>query len=136
MTRVAKSWRRRVHRAAMPISALIGILVVFGAVMFIENISLKIALIGFGLLVMQTGVWYMANPIFTSERKFPALRIKVDEFIGLVRDLNQAVVSGRPAAEVDAIAQAMHRAVDAMPGLAGQGDRIDGTAAVDREPVA
>ena len=117
------SWRRRVNRAAAPVAAIIGILVVFGAAVFLDNNLVRVAMVAAGILVVEAGVWYMAHPIFTSERRYPALRREVDNLIGLVRQLNHAAVDGVGRDEVERLKAALHASVDEMGRLAGKHGR-------------
>ncbi len=114
------TWRRRVNRSAASISAVTGILVVFCGVLFIDSSFPKMGVIAAGLLTMQAGVWYMANPILTSERRYTGLRDEIDAFIVHVRDFNQAVVDKSPEEEVKRLRIAMHESVEKMDRRAGQ----------------
>lgn len=113
------SWRRWINRTAAPISAVVGIFIVFCGVLFVDSDFAKIVTIALGLLVMQGGVWYMANPVLTSERRYTRLRDEIDDFINLVRQLNQAVVAKAPSDELEKLSSAMHESVDKMTALAG-----------------
>jgi len=117
------SWRRRINRSAAPVATIIGILVVFAAAVFLEKDVVRVAMIAAGVLVMEAGVWYLANPIFTSERRYPALRGEVDNLVGLVRQLNRAAVDGVGRDEVERLKAAMHDSVDEMGRLADKGGK-------------
>ena len=118
------SWRRCVNRGVAPVSAVIGIFVVFASVMFVEHEVTRLGLIGTGLLVMQAGVWYMANPLLTSERHNTVLRQEVDRFIGLVRQLDRAKVDDTPHEELTQLRASMHESVDRMSELAGTREEV------------
>ena len=68
---------------------------------------------------MEVGVWYMANPIFTSERHYTGLRDELDKLIHLVRQLNKSAVAHRSEVELERLRSAMHESVDEMSRLAG-----------------
>ena len=127
------TWRRWINRSAAPVCALAGITAVFCSVMFVKHDVTKIALIGAALLIMQAGVWYMANPILTSERRYTALRDEIDRFIALVRELNRAAVDGQPQPELDRLRQRMHDSVDKMGAVAGESARQPASAAAQPE---
>lgn len=72
---------------------IIGVALVLAAVLFFyQNLYLQIAIVLIGLVLIEAGIWNLANPILPSERKFLALRAEVDAFIGLVRRLNRAAL--------------------------------------------
>ncbi len=73
-----------------------------------------------GLLVMQAGVWYMANPIFTSERRYTGLRDELNNLIHLVRQLNKAAVADGAKDELERLRSAMHESVDEIAKLTGK----------------
>lgn len=117
------SWRRRINRSAAPVAAITGIVLVFAAAVFLEDVLVRVAMIAAGILVVEAGVWYMANPIFTSERRYPALRGELDNLIDLVRQLNHAVVDGVGRDEVERLKAALHDSVEEMGRLAGKGGK-------------
>jgi len=88
-------------------------------VLLVENQTTMLLLIATGLLVMQAGVWYMANPVLTSERRNLGLRTEVDRFIGLVRRLDRAVLASGTSDDVDKLRAGMHESVDEMGRLVG-----------------
>ncbi|MHC4921683.1 MAG: hypothetical protein ACYTKC_19115, partial [Planctomycetota bacterium] len=92
-----------------------------------------------GILLLEIGVWYAANPIFTNERRYVVLRSELDRFIDLVRELNKAAVTSGPGAEVDRLKTTMHESVDAMVRLADiESNRRSNNTSVDQpgnEPV-
>ena len=116
------SWRRKVNRVAAPGCSILGVLGIFGAIVFFPPGNVQIALITIGILVMEAGVYYMANPIFTSERRYPGLRGEVDDFIGLVRQLNRMGVAKASPEEFEVVQTAMRSSIDRMTELAGKPD--------------
>lgn len=72
---------------------IIGVLLVLAAVLFLfHNLYLQIAVVLVGLVLIEAGVWNLANPILPSERRYLALRDEVDLFIRLVRRLNRTAL--------------------------------------------
>ena len=108
---------------------LTGMLVVFVAVLTPQisaNLQLQVILVLIGILLVQGAVWKFANPFLPSERRYDDLRNEVDDFIGLVRDLNHAAVEARSstalvsADRLEEVLTRMHLSVDQMGRLAGR----------------
>ncbi len=118
--RVRPSWRRRLNQAAPVMSTLTGLLIVYGGFILLSNDIHKLIAVTIGLVFLEIGLWYGANPILTSERRYQALRHEVDRFINLTRELNAAVVQGMSQEEVDLVKNAMHASVELMGQLAGK----------------
>ena len=121
--------RKRIHWPALFDAALIygGALIIvimvtyMAADPFVRTAGIKrlqIAIVGFGLLANQIGVWHLASNMF-SGRRYLALRVEVDEFIKLVRSVNSAAVAG-DGARVEEVQRHMHQAVDRIVALAGK----------------
>lgn len=117
---VKPSWRRRLNQTAPVLSTLTGLLIVYGGFILLENDIHKLVAVTIGLVFLEIGLWYGANPVLTSERRYKALRHEVDRFINLTRELNSAVVQGLSQEEVDLVKNAMHKSVDLMGQLAGK----------------
>ncbi|MCA9738247.1 MAG: hypothetical protein R3E98_03115 [Gemmatimonadota bacterium] len=119
---------RKIFDVGLPIT---GMVLVFLAALWVQDLQLRVILILIGLLLIWVGVWKLANPLYPNERRFHDLRLEVDRFIALVRDLNQAALQQRVTDSSDAqdrtasILGAMRRSVDRMAALAGRepGDR-------------
>ena len=114
-----KTWRRTVNRYTPLVTALLGILLVFVGVISVEEGLARIATVAAGLVVLEAGVWYMANPIFTSERRYLHLRDELDNMIDLVRKLNRAALKPGGEEELKGLGSAMHESVDRMVEVAG-----------------
>lgn len=114
------TWRRRINRYSPLATAIAGILLVFGGVIFVAEGAARIAAIAAGLVVLEVGVWYMANPVFTSERRYVRLRGELDHFIDLVRELNRTAVAAGAREELERVKSAMYESVDEMVELAGK----------------
>jgi len=69
---------------------ILGTLLVFGAVVFISGQIPQIVVVLAGLLLLQAGVWKLANPLLPEDRTHLHLRREVDHFMELVRELNGA----------------------------------------------
>ncbi|MGK7912895.1 MAG: hypothetical protein AB4050_15690 [Synechococcus sp.] len=118
--RVKPSWRRRLNQNAPVMSTLTGLLIVYGGFILLQNDIYKLVAVTIGLVFLEIGLWYGANPVLTSERRYKALRNEIDRFINLARELNAAVVQGLSQEEVDRVKNAMHSSVDLMGQLAGK----------------
>lgn len=108
---------------------LAGMIVVFAAVLMPQisaNLQLQVILVLIGILLVQGAVWKFVNPFLPSERRYDDLRNEVDDFIGLVRELNHAAVEGRSstalasADRIEEVLSRMHLSVDQMGRLAGR----------------
>ena len=104
------------------ISAIVGMSIVFGgiAIFYVENPTTRVATIAGGMLVFLAGMWFAANPYITNERRYVGLRGEVDDFIGLVRQLNRAAVGIDPAERFGRIKAEMHDSVERLAVLAGR----------------
>jgi hypothetical protein len=114
--------RRKVD-ATLPV---LGIVLVLGAVLFLwQSLYVQLAVVIAGIFLIEAGIWKLAHPLLPSQRKYGALRAEVDDFIGLVRQLNAAGVereAGTAAGEarVEGARQAMLASVERMVEYAGQ----------------
>jgi hypothetical protein len=131
-----KTWRRGVNRRVAPVSAFLGVGIILVAGMYLERGPMLIGALALGVLVLQAGVWYMANPVLTSERRYAKLRERFDRFQELVRKLNRSVVAGAPPEQVERIRESMHATVDEMHQVAGMDAREAPGPAVSTEAVA
>ena len=71
---------------------------------------------GAGILLLEVGIWYAANPVFTNERRYASLRSELDRFIECVRELNKSAADGSEG-RFRSIKAAMHESVEAMVGM-------------------
>ena len=106
-----------------------GMFIVFAAMVVPDasrNLHLQVILALIGVLMIQAAVWKFANPFLPSERRFDELRNEVDDFIELVRDLNEVAIAAREThsledtGRVEHVLAEMHRSVDQMGRLAGR----------------
>lgn len=116
-------WMRKIFDVGLPIT---GMVLVFLAALWVQDLQLRVILILIGLLLIWVGVWKLANPLYPNERRYHELRLEVDRFIALVRDLNESALQQRlgetstAGERYDAVLAAMRRSVDRMASLAGQ----------------
>jgi hypothetical protein len=82
----------KVLNAGLPI---LGMVVVFGGVVFLEDRRTMILVVLLGILLIEAGVWKLSNPFLPTERRFNELRLEVDQFMELVRELNGSAVEAR-----------------------------------------
>ena len=134
---------RRVLEIALPV---VGMGIIFLSVLFGASINLQIQVLYvlFGVLILEAGVWGLANKLLPNERRYLGLRDEGDHFIGLIRKLNAAAVAKKEGTEDDEryrdALQQMHASVDRMGELAGQdvlagNAKGSGTGASSAEPA-
>ena len=123
-SRRLRRWRRRLD----PCVSVLGILVILGAVLFSQELRTQILVTTCGIVLMEVGVWRLAQRLLPSERQYHALRAEVDRFLQLVRYLNTAALA-RKAHDAPETHQAfaqvyqeMQQAVTRMATLAGKTD--------------
>lgn len=112
------SWKRRFNTYAPVAAVAVGLMILLSSLL-VENLIGWSMTVGAGVLVILVGFWYAVHPIFTSTRRYTALRAEVNQFIGLVRDLNSAAVSGSQE-EGERVKAAMLASVERMAELAGK----------------
>ena len=117
------TWSRRLARLAPVFVAVVGMILVFAAIMSLDprNTNVGIAVVAVGIFSLLMGMWYAANPYLKSERRYPELRAEVVSFIGLVQQLNAAACAGQPE-RIRGVTAEMHESVERMRDLAGQED--------------
>lgn len=106
-----------------------GMVVVFGGVVFLEDRRTMILVVLLGILLIEAGVWKLSNPFLPTERRFNELRLEVDQFMELVRELNGAAMEARgPEGDEGSWARfrntiaTMHASVERMGQAAGRGE--------------
>ena len=105
-----------------------GILLLYSAIVLSIG-WLQVAMFGLGFVIMIAGSWKLYNRLLPNQRYNTALRAEVDQFIGLVRDLNNAAICLEETPSKDhehafeAAQEAMHQSIDRMAGLAGKTGR-------------
>jgi hypothetical protein len=106
----------------VPLAAsLLGMILIFGSIVFfIDSDSWRIVGAATGIVVLLGAVWYAANPFYKRTRKYLLLRTETVLFIELVKQLNNAVVTGAPADEIERKKSEMHNTVDRIGAAAGK----------------
>ena len=116
--------KRRIRKlvdAGLPIA---GMLMVFASVLLVTELRTQIAFVLVGVILIEAGIWKLANPLLPSERKYSALRNEVDDFIRRIRTLNRTAIAanaGDTAAQLEReqILTELHAAVERMNSYAG-----------------
>ena len=92
---------RTIRKAVELGTPIVGMLTVFAAVLLIPPANLQVQLVTVlvGVLLIEAGVWGLTNPFLPNERQFLPLREEVDDFIDLVRQLNEAAIKRRAVRE-------------------------------------
>lgn len=118
--------KRNIRRSFEMIGTLIGILVIFGSVLFANDIGvqLQFMMVLLGVLIMEIGVWGLSSRLLPNDRKFKGLREEGDRMIELIRELNSAAIAkdlGRENAErFHRTLEEMHGSVVRMSEIAGK----------------
>jgi hypothetical protein len=120
---VRGGWRRAINKYVGLLAAMAGMALVLSSFLFLDNLLGWYITVIVGLLIVLAGFLYGAYPFMTSERRFHALRIEVDQFIGLVRRLNTAAFESQDA-EFHRIKAEMMASVERMSELAGKSDEV------------
>jgi hypothetical protein len=116
---------RKLRRMLHLLVPAMGMALVIGAVLFGDNLAVQLFLVVAGLLMTESGLWRLADPVLPDQRKYIALRAEADHFITLVRQLNTAALAtadGEAGSRfaIDEVQTEMHRSVDRMVNFAGQ----------------
>ncbi len=99
---------------------IIGGFILLDSLIVTHDLSQQIFLIFIGFSVLLIGTLRLYMPLLPNERHYTGLRKEVDDFITLIRQLNQAGILMRktPSEEqlhkIEEIQHAMHNAVDRM----------------------
>ena len=73
-----------------------------------------------GLAILVATVWFAANPFRWSSRRFGPLRTEVIAFIGLAKKINEQVLEGATAEEIEGSKAEMHETVERIALVAGE----------------
>jgi hypothetical protein len=107
---------------------LLGVCVTLGATLLIDAPHTRVGVVVFGLLLIEMGVWKLANQLLPDERQFHALRAEGDQFLLLLRHLNEtaAVLKHDRTPEnhraFEEVRELMHQSVERMAEVAGKTD--------------
>jgi len=126
-TETQSFWRilRQVIDTGLPI---VGVCITLGAVLFLEALHARVAVVVLGLLMIETGVWKLAHQLLPSERQFHTLRTEGERFLLLIRHLNDAALAlqdndtPETRQAVADIRDMMHQSVERMAEVAGKTD--------------
>jgi hypothetical protein len=105
---------------------LLGIVVIMGAVLCLRQVHAQIGVVLIGILVIELGVWKIAQEFLLNQRCCHTLRGELDRFIGLVRQLNDAALAVKTHETehhrqvFDETHEAMKQAVERMVQVAGK----------------
>lgn len=114
---------RHALRAILP---LVGMLVAFAGVLYLPGDTPRLIAVLVGILLIEAGVWNLANVILPSTRRHVELRSEVKLFLKRVRALSAAAVrADKSGAREDrdafeAVVAELHASVDRMREAAGK----------------
>lgn len=117
---------RKLRQALPVVLPTLGVALMIGALLSGTSAGWKIALILIGLLLTETGIWRLADPMLPEDRKYVALRAEAEHLVVLVRHLNTvavAVDAGEkegPRFAIEELKTEMHRTIDRMVSYAGK----------------
>ena len=119
-SRPVKRKIRRILEIALPVS---GMGIIFGSVLYgPSSLQLQVLFVLFGILILEAGVWGLANRLLPDERRYVALREEVEHFIVLVPHLNTAALAKKAGTEDDSryrnVLEQMHTSVNRMSEVA------------------
>ena len=115
---------QRIAKSIPVLASILGMGIIMGSItVFFDDSYYRVAGVTAGIFVLLLAVWYAANPFLFSTRRYLQLRVEVVRFIGLVRELNNAVVAGAQLGQVEQAQSALHEAVDRIAEAAGKTDR-------------
>lgn len=119
---------RNMRRSVEALLTIVGILIVFGSVLFGNDVGIQIQfmMVLLGVLLMEVGVWGLSSKLIPNERRFTRLRGEGDHMLQLIRELNTAAIA-KDRGEEDAkrfqnTLANMHESVVRMSELAAQED--------------
>ena len=115
--------RARPARSHLPMAAAVvgaTFAVAAAVIVYLGNDVGRILSIMVGLAILVATVWFAANPFRWSSRRFGPLRTEVRAFIGQVKQLNEQVVEGATAEEIEGSKAEMHETVERIARVAGE----------------
>ncbi|MFQ5993696.1 MAG: hypothetical protein ACE5K1_01265 [Acidiferrobacterales bacterium] len=109
----------------------VGVAAILGAVLFVrEPLSIQIAIVGVGMLMLEVGSWKLRQHVMASRRSALALRAEGDGFLRLVRQLHAAALalkendSPEHHQAFEEVRDAMRQSVERMADLAGKTNAV------------
>lgn len=115
---------RHALKIALPI---VGTLVAFSGVLFVDGDSATLMTVLLGILLVEAGAWNLAGSILPPTRRFNALRSEVHALLARIPALNEAALRVRagpdgPTDEYQRLVAELHAIVDRMAAVAGRTD--------------
>lgn len=118
--RRSPSWHRKFNRYVGIVATSIGVATVLSSFFFVQDMFLWYVTVIGGLVIAIAGFLYGVFPVLTSGRRYLALRREVEEFVALVRELNDLAITSGKDSQFDAVKTAMHESVERMADLVGR----------------
>jgi hypothetical protein len=119
-----------VSRKAVSVGiSILGAALVFLAIILPQlsgDVGRQVLVALLGILLIEAGVWKLAERVLPTQRKYHALRAEVTRFLELTKSLNaralevKAIGSDEAHAAMQEDLQALHATVDRMAEVAGQ----------------
>jgi len=119
---------RKIRRKIDTMLTGLGIAFIFTAVLLGGSlgIEMQMPMALFGVLLMEVGVWGLAQKILPSDRHYSSLRTEGNRMLGLIRELNAAAIAKdlgkEDAKRFQATLEQMHESVVKMSELAALED--------------
>ena len=90
-----------IRKAIQPAISILGMVVVFGGVLLVppSNLRLMIMIVMVGVVILEVGVWGLAETILPNQRLYLSYRAEVTHFMSLVPELNAAALARDSGAE-------------------------------------
>lgn len=98
--------------------AVAGILLILGPLFLVENLTVQVAVVVLGVLMIEAAVWGLARNFLPDGRTYIRLREETEIFLEQVRTLNEAAVEGEDET-VERQRQRMKEQVDRLVDAAG-----------------
>jgi hypothetical protein len=114
---------RLVLRTVIPLA---GMFVAFAGVLYLPGDTPRLIAVLAGILLIEAGVWNLANVLLPSTRRYIELRAEVRRFLKRIPALNAAAVRAgesndrRDRDAMEAIVAELHASVDRMAAAAGK----------------
>lgn len=98
--------------------AVVGIVLILGPLVLVQDLTLQVAFVVVGILMIEAGVWGLARNFVPDGRTYIRLREETEIFLEQVRALNEAAVEGEDET-VERQRQRMKEQVDRLVDAAG-----------------
>ncbi len=113
---------------------LAGMMVAFVGVVYFQEDSARLLSVLAGILLVEAGVWNIANRVLPSSRRYLQLRAEVEGFVSRIPGLNSAAVDARTSGDPGdweryrRVLTELHQSVDRMGEVAGVEEGMSKTA--------